>query len=108
MKRRNLSERSAIVAKYHESGQTQEAFAKENDVGLSSLSRWIYEARRNGVENKSGGGYFEVDAGSFSSLGSVACRVVVGNLNFEFGALPGAHWLAEFADAVSMKAMLRK
>lgn len=102
MKRRNFRERAAIVASYIESGQTQEAFAKANDISLGSLVRWIRENRRDG------GGYVEVDTNSFSDFGSVACRVVAGNLTFEFGALPGPQWLAEFAAACSMRATRTK
>ena len=108
MKRRNFRERSAIVAKYLGCGQTQEEFAKANHVSLSSLCRWISEARTKGGEYKGGSGYVEVDAGPSSSLGSVACRVDIGYVGIEFGVLPGPHWLAEFADAISMKATLRK
>lgn len=108
MKMRNFEERSAMVADFQSSGQSQEAYAKTQGVKVSSLRRWLGEARKAQRDTASGSGFVEVNAVSFSGFGQAACRVVVGELSFEFGALPGPSWLAEFSQIFSSKVKRQK
>ena len=108
MRNRNFEQRSGVVSEFHDSGQDQEKFASTHGIKLSSLRRWLSEERKLKAKGKMGSGYVEIDAGSFSALGSIACRVVVEKLAFEFGALPGPGWLGEFANTLCETAKRRK
>jgi len=57
MKMRNFEERSAMVADFQSSGQSQEAYAKTQGVKVSSLRRWLGEARKAQRDTASGSGF---------------------------------------------------
>ncbi len=103
MKKRKLSERTALVNKYHRSGQSPSEFAKKHGVHPNTVSKWLKEAQELGSVPECGSGFVEVDTNYYSSPSLTACRAVVGNISFEFGVLPGPRWLAEFANSVCMK-----
>ncbi len=106
MKMRKLEERLAMVARIRKSGLEQGEFAEAQGVNVRTLQNWLTEARKYEQNADKGCGFVEVEEGSSShnAIGRAACRVVAGELAFEFGVLPEPNWLAEFAHSFSNNA----